>query len=44
MVDRLRAAGRPVTEIEVTGRNHFDVVYDIPALTDQIPRETETDA
>ncbi len=29
LVDRLAAAGRPVTEIEVAGRNHFDVVFDI---------------
>ena len=36
LVDRLRAAGRPTVEVEVAGRNHFDVVHDI--ITDLVPR------
>ena len=36
--DLLRTAGTDVAEIEVAGRNHFDVVFDIvPQLTDRIP-------
>ena len=36
LVDRLRAAGRPTVEVEVAGRNHFDVVHDI--ITDLVPQ------
>lgn len=35
-VDRLRAANRPTVEVEVAGRNHFDVVHDI--ITDLVPQ------
>ena len=36
LVDRLVAANRPTVEVEVAGRNHFDVVHDI--VTDLVPR------
>lgn len=37
-VDRIQAAGGRATEVEVPGRNHFDVVFDIvPDLTDRLP-------
>lgn len=35
LIDKLAAAERPVVEVEVAGRNHFDVVFDI--ITDLIP-------
>ncbi|MDH3301902.1 MAG: alpha/beta hydrolase [Acidimicrobiia bacterium] len=35
LVDRLLAANRPSVEVEVTGRNHFDIVHDI--ITDLVP-------
>ncbi len=44
LVDGLRAAGRPVAEIEVADRNHFDIVHDLPTLVDQIPTGPETHA
>ena len=38
LVDKLVAAGRPTVEVEVNGRNHFDVVFDIIThLTPLIP-------
>ncbi len=41
LVDALDAAGAPVAEVEVAGRNHFDVVFDIvPELTDELARLT----
>ena len=37
LVDRLTRADTPTAEIEVAGRNHFDVVFDIvPALVDRL--------
>jgi arylformamidase len=32
LVDRLRQADRPAVEVELTGRNHFDAVFDIVSL------------
>lgn len=43
LVDRLRQAGTPTAEIEVGGRNHFDVVFDIvPDLTDALDQLATT--
>ena len=36
LVDKLIGAGRPTVEVEVAGRNHFDIVFDI--ITDLVPR------
>lgn len=45
LVDRLQAADRPVVEIEVAGRNHFDIVHDIVTdLVPLLPTESPTDA
>lgn len=35
-VDKLVAADRPTVEVELAGRNHFDIVHDI--ITDLVPR------
>lgn len=45
LVDRLTAAGRPTVEIEIAGRNHFDIVFDIVSeLVWRIPgTKVETD-
>ncbi len=42
LVDKLAAAGRPTVEVEVAGRNHFDVVFDIPSLVDRLPKRPVT--
>lgn len=44
LVDRLGEAERPVTEVEVADRNHFDIVHDLPILADKVPRDPQVDA
>lgn len=45
LVDKLVAAGRPTVEVEIAGRNHFDIVFDIVTdLVPRLPRESLTDA
>ena len=33
-----------MTEVEVAGRNHFDIVHDLPALAEQLPHDPEPHA